>query len=98
MEVGMTYILPADIGQRPVTIVGAGTLGRRIAAVYAAGGADVHVYDMSAGQLGGGRQFVSGNIDRVQALLDVHPSQGAGDISLYGELGEAVRGAWMVVE
>ena len=26
----MTYVLPADIGQRPVTIVGAGTHGRRI--------------------------------------------------------------------
>jgi 3-hydroxybutyryl-CoA dehydrogenase len=81
-----------------VTIVGAGTLGRRIAAVYAAGGADVHVYDMSAEQLDRCRQFVSDNIDRVQTLLDVHPSQGAGDIFLYGELGEAVRGAWMVVE
>lgn len=94
----MTSTLPADIGQRPVTIVGAGTLGRRIAAVYAAGGADVHVYDMSAEQLDACRQFVSDNIDRVQTLLDVHPSQGVGDISLYGELGEAVRGAWMVVE
>jgi 3-hydroxybutyryl-CoA dehydrogenase len=82
---------------RPVTIVGAGTLGRRIAAVNAAGGADVHAHDMSGEQLDGCRQFVSDNIDRVQALLDVHPSQGAGD-SLYGELREAVRGAWMVVE
>jgi 3-hydroxybutyryl-CoA dehydrogenase len=97
MEADMTYILPADIGQRPVTIVGAGTLGRRIAVVYVAGGADVHVHDMSAEQLDGCRQFVSDNIDRVQTLLDVHPSR-AGDISLYGELGEAVRGAWMVVE
>jgi 3-hydroxybutyryl-CoA dehydrogenase len=94
----MTYTLPADIGQRPVTIVGAGTLGQRIAAVYAAGGADVHVHDMSAEQLDACRRFVSDNIERVQTLLDVHPSQGAGDISLYHELGEAVRGAWMVVE
>ncbi|HEX6579773.1 MAG TPA: 3-hydroxyacyl-CoA dehydrogenase family protein [Actinomycetota bacterium] len=98
MEAGMTYTFPADIGQRPVTIVGAGTLGRRIAAVYAAGGADVHVHDMSAEQLDACRQFISDNIDRVRTLLDVHPSQGAGDISLYEELGEAVRAAWMVVE
>ena len=62
----MTYTIPTDIGQRPVTIVGAGTLGRRIAAVYAAGGADVHVHDMSAEQLDACRQFVSDNIDRVQ--------------------------------
>jgi len=97
MEAGMTYTLPASIGQRAVAIVGAGTLGRRIAAVYVAGGADVHVHDVSAEQLDACRQFVSDNIDRVQTLLDVHPSQ-AGDISLYGELGDAVRGAWMVVE
>ncbi len=94
----MTYVLPADIGQRPVAIVGAGTLGRRIAAVYAAGGADVHVHDMSAEQLSECRQFVSNNIDRVQNLLDVRPSRGGGDISVSEDLGEAVRGAWMVIE
>jgi 3-hydroxybutyryl-CoA dehydrogenase len=37
----MTYALPADVDERPVVIEGAGTLGRRIAAVYAAGGSDV---------------------------------------------------------
>ena len=94
----MTYILPADIGQRPVTIVGAGTLGRRIAAVYAAGGADVHVHDMSLEQLDAGRRYISDNVDRVQALLDVHPPQGVGDVTLYTALDQAVRGAWMVVE
>jgi 3-hydroxybutyryl-CoA dehydrogenase len=97
-ESAMTYILPADIGHRPVTIIGAGTLGRRIAAVYAAGGAEVHVHDTSAEQLDGCRRFVSDNIDRVQTLLDVHPSQGPGDVLLYQELREAVAGAWMVIE
>jgi len=94
----MTYVLPADIGQRPVTIVGAGTLGRRIAAVFVAGGSDVRVHDMSAEQLSECRQFVSNNIDRVQNLLDVRPSRGGGDISVSEDLGEAVRGAWMVIE
>jgi 3-hydroxybutyryl-CoA dehydrogenase len=98
MEAGMTYVLPADIGQRPVTIVGAGTLGRRIAAVFVAGGSDVCVHDMSAEQLSECRQFVSNNIDRVQNLLDVRPSRGGGDISVSEDLGEAVRGAWMVIE
>jgi hypothetical protein len=45
------------------------------------------VHDMSAEQLDACRQFVSDNIDRVQTFLDVHPSQGAGDISLYGGAG-----------
>ncbi len=94
----MTYVLPADIGQRPVAIVGAGTLGRRIAAVFVAGGSDVRVHDMSAEQLSECRQFVSNNIDRVQNLLDVRPSRGGGDISVSEDLGEVVRGAWMVIE
>ena len=34
----MTSTLPGDVDARPITIVGAGTLGRRIAAMYAAGG------------------------------------------------------------
>jgi hypothetical protein len=34
----MPYALPADVDERPVVIDGAGTLGRRIASVYAAGG------------------------------------------------------------
>src|ERR1051325_1951190 len=95
MEAGMTVILHADIGQRPVTIVGAATLRRRIAAVYAAGGADVHVHDRSAEQLDGCRRFVSDNVDRVQTLLDVRPSQGPGDISFYEEMRESGRGAWV---
>jgi 3-hydroxybutyryl-CoA dehydrogenase len=46
----MPYALPADADERPVVIDGAGTLGRRIAAVYAAGGSDVRIFDLSAEQ------------------------------------------------
>jgi 3-hydroxybutyryl-CoA dehydrogenase len=37
----MPYTLWADVDERPVVIDGAGTLGRRITAVYAGGGSDV---------------------------------------------------------
>jgi 3-hydroxybutyryl-CoA dehydrogenase len=94
----MTFVLPTDVGQRPVTIDGAGTLGRRIAAVYVAGGTDVRVHDVSSDQLEACRQFVSENIDRVRTVLDVHPSHGAGTIALHEDLDAAVRGAWMVIE
>ena len=46
----MAYSLPEDVHERPVTIDGAGTLGRRIATVFAAGGSDVRVFDASAEQ------------------------------------------------
>jgi hypothetical protein len=39
----MTYILPADVDERPISIVGAGTLGRRLAMVYTAGGSEVRI-------------------------------------------------------
>lgn len=44
----MPYTLPTDVDERPVVIDGAGTLGRRIALVYAAGGSDVRIFDLSA--------------------------------------------------
>ena len=46
----MGYSLSSDVGEHPVAVVGAGTLGRRIAAVYAAGGTDVHMFDISTEQ------------------------------------------------
>ncbi len=33
-----------------------------------------------------------------QSVLDVHPSGGAGNIAIYENLGEAIGGAWMVIE
>jgi 3-hydroxyacyl-CoA dehydrogenase len=50
-------MLQADVDERRVVIDGAGTLGRRIAAVYVAGGSDVprrtqsHAADRSGWQL-----------------------------------------------
>jgi 3-hydroxyacyl-CoA dehydrogenase len=43
----MSYTLPGDVDDRPIAIDGAGTLGRRIASVYAAGGIDVRILDLS---------------------------------------------------
>lgn len=94
----MTFTLPRDVGQRPVTIVGAGTLGRRIAAVYVAGGTDVRVHDVSADQLEACRRSVADDVDRVRTLLDIHPSRGAGSIAVLDDLEAAVAGSWMVIE
>ncbi len=43
----MTYTLPADIADRPITVVGGGTLGRRIALMLSLQGAEVRVFDTS---------------------------------------------------
>ena len=93
----MTYSLPDDIDQRPVAIAGAGTLGRRIATVFAAGGSDVRLFDTSAEQLEAGRDHVEQQVAAVQDALDVRPSR-TGRVEVAGELPAAVDGAWLVIE
>ena len=94
----MTLTLPSDVGERPVAIVGAGTLGRRIAAVFVAGGADVRLQDVSETQLDACVRFVAENVDKVASVLDVHPTRGIGTLTTHGERADAVRDGWMVIE
>jgi 3-hydroxybutyryl-CoA dehydrogenase len=93
----MAYTLPDDVDQRPVAIVGAGTLGRRIAAVYAAGGSDVRIFDMSAEQRSAAEDYVDEHIAEMQKALGLNPER-AGDVEAADDLEAAVSGAWMVVE
>jgi 3-hydroxybutyryl-CoA dehydrogenase len=93
----MAYSLPDDVDQRPVAVDGAGTLGRRIATVFAAGGSDVRLFDTSAEQREAGRDFVEQHIADVQQELDLHPDR-TGDLEVTDELTRAVDGAWMVIE
>src|SRR3954454_14856869 len=93
----MAYSLPEDVHQRPVTIVGAGTLGRRIGAVFAAGGTDVRLFDASAEQLEGGRDHVEQHVAEVQQALDLQPDR-TGRVDVADDLARAVAGAWLVIE
>jgi 3-hydroxybutyryl-CoA dehydrogenase len=93
----MPYTLPADIDQRPVAIDGAGTLGRRIATVFSAGGTDVRIFDVSADQLDAARDYVTDNVEEMRQTLGVQASR-TGKVELADDLEAAVRGAWMVVE
>jgi 3-hydroxybutyryl-CoA dehydrogenase len=93
----MAYSLPDDVDQRPVAVDGAGTLGRRIATVFAAGGSDVRLFDTSADQREAGRRHVEQHIAEVQQELDLHPAR-TGDLEVTDDLSRAVDGAWMVVE
>jgi 3-hydroxybutyryl-CoA dehydrogenase len=93
----MAYSLPEDVHERPVTIDGAGTLGRRIATVFAAGGSDVRVFDASADQLETGRDYVEQHVAEVQKALDLRPDR-TGRVEAAGDLSRAVDGAWLIVE
>ena len=93
----MAYSLPEDVHERPVTIDGAGTLGRRIATVFAAGGSDVRVFDTSAEQREAGRDHVEQHVAEVQETLDLRPDR-TGSVEVADDLSRAVDGAWLVIE
>lgn len=71
----MAYTLPSDADSRGVAIDGAGTLGRRIASVYAAAGSDVRIFDVSQGQREAARDHVRDQVDRVRTTLHLDPSR-----------------------
>src|ERR671921_662184 len=93
----MPYTLPADVDERPVVIDGAGTLGRRIAAVYSGGGSDVRIFDLSAQQREAARDYVEGHVAETQQTLGLHPAR-RGRVEISENLQEAVAGGWMVIE
>jgi 3-hydroxybutyryl-CoA dehydrogenase len=92
----MAYTPPTDLDQRPVAIQGAGTLGRRIAAMLAAGGADVRIFDPSEEQREAARAYASERAAQPGAKVDVAVPPGS--VEATDDLAAAVRGAWMVVE
>ena len=93
----MAFRLPADVDERPVAVDGAGTLGRRIAAVYAAGGSRVRIFDPSPDQRDAAIAFCTEEVDDFRVTLGLAASR-AGAVETADDLEAAVRGAWMVVE
>ena len=93
----MAFRLPADVDERPVAVDGAGTLGRRIAAVYAAGGSRVRIFDPSPDQRDAAIAFCTDEVDDFRVTLGLAASR-AGAVETADDLEAAVRGAWMVVE
>lgn len=84
-----------DIESRPVAVVGGGTLGRRIALMFAAGGLPVQLYSRSAESRAAAQGYVDDHIRDVASTLGV---QHVGQVASTGDLSEAVTGAWLVVE
>jgi 3-hydroxybutyryl-CoA dehydrogenase len=91
----MSFNVPTNFASRPVAVIGAGTLGRRIALMFAAHGAEVKIYDLAEEQRRAAVNYVSQNIP---ALADRLNSVVPGRVSANADLGEAVRNAWLVIE
>ncbi|MGH3968701.1 MAG: 3-hydroxyacyl-CoA dehydrogenase family protein [Mycobacterium sp.] len=92
----MTYTYTfEDIRHRPVAVIGAGTLGRRIALMFATRGGPVRIYARRAEQLAEAADYVSQNLSRALA------QRGSGEpgvVTGVGSLEEALDDAWLVVE
>src|ERR1700754_2300080 len=91
----MSFQVPTNFATRPVAVVGAGTLGRRIALMFAAHGARVRIYDLSQEQRQAGVDFARLELPGLVGLL---PGAVPGHVSAEADLAEAVADAWLVVE
>ena len=91
----MNFLLPTDYASRPVAVIGAGTLGRRIALIFAAHGAQVTIYDLAETQRDAAIDYVT---QELPGLADQLPGVSPGQVSAEADLAEAVGKAWLVVE
>ncbi len=87
-------ITPSSFKTRPVTVLGAGVLGRRIACIWAAGGYEVRIRDPSAEQRNAALLYVETSISSYATELGTTP----GKVSAHEDLAEAVKDAWTVIE
>ena len=91
----MAFQLPDHIDTRPITILGAGTLGRRIALMMATHGAEVRLYDPNAEVRDAGVAYARAQLPGV---LEKIADGKAGTIVGFDDLAAALKGAWHVVE
>jgi len=91
----MSFNVPTNFASRPVAVVGAGTLGRRIALIFGAHGAQVRIHDLAEAQRRAAVDYVWQNLP---ALADRLTGVVPGHVSADADLAEAVHNAWLVIE
>ena len=93
----MPYSFPSDVDERPIAVVGGGTLGRRIATMFAAGGSRVRLYSRSAGSREAARRFIDEHAAGVRERLGLATGP-VGTAEIFDALEPAVATAWLVIE
>lgn len=87
--------VPQNHHQRPVVVIGAGTLGRRIALMFATRGGTVRIVDPSVETGVAAVDFVREQLPAVAAKV---PDGSPGTPEYVRDQATAVRDAWLVVE
>ncbi len=90
-----SFTPPADIAHRPVAVIGAGTLGRRIALMFATQGGEARVFDPSSEQRADALAYVTPRVAKVASRLE---GATAGTVTVHAELADALADAWLVIE
>ncbi|KAF7295212.1 3-hydroxyacyl-CoA dehydrogenase [Mycena indigotica] len=92
----MPYAQPTSLAGKPFVILGAGTLGRRIALMWLTQGEIVHLFDPNAKALQDAATFIAENItDVISARVE---NGKPGTLKTFQDRTAAVENAWIVVE
>ncbi|WP_026539376.1 3-hydroxyacyl-CoA dehydrogenase family protein [Arthrobacter sp. 9MFCol3.1] len=91
----MTYTLPANIADRPMTVIGGGTLGRRIALMLSLQDAEVRVFDTDLAVAKAAIEFIATQRHRAVEELGGNP---AVRLAAKDDLARALQDSWLVVE
>ena len=91
----MSFTLPADMAGRPITVIGGGTLGRRIALMLSLRGAEVRVFDTNLAVAQAAVDYIGTERPGVAEEFGGTPE---GRFTASDDLAAALRDAWLVVE
>jgi len=91
----MSNNLEINSQNRPITIFGAGTLGRRIALMFSTQGGEVRIYDKNSDALAAAKSFVEENLPEVVKTV---PNGKAAILKTFTDFDQAIDRAWLVVE
>ncbi|KAM0548779.1 hypothetical protein ACHAPJ_009775 [Fusarium lateritium] len=91
----MAWHQPVDTTSRPIAILGAGVLGRRIACTWASAGYNVHVRDPSSEQR---RQCLEYVDESLPIYMRKTSSNIMGKVHVFEEVEAAVTNAWLIIE
>lgn len=92
---GVVISIPQNYLDRPVAVIGAGTLGPRIALMFATRGGLVRINARDAGRGAAAVAYVHRQLDELSAT---HPGWIRGRAEYAAEVEDAVADAWLVVE
>ncbi|WP_124038966.1 3-hydroxyacyl-CoA dehydrogenase family protein [Neoactinobaculum massilliense] len=84
-----------EVKDRPVTVVGSGTLGRRIALMFATRGGEVRIYDTNPKAGTAAVEYVK---ETLPSVIEQRGSGEAGRAVAYTSLEDALKGTWLVIE